>query len=92
MFVLQVTRWAFCEQAHVCRMAHIVEHKVISRWDRGHGKRANGTWPAALPTSGLDCPIAAPSHADIWRFPCWIASGRFGNYQKGALALARTFR
>lgn len=67
----------------ICRMAHIVKHKVISRWGMGHGKSANGTWPAALPTSGLDCPIAAPSHADIRRFPCWIASGAFWELPKG---------
>lgn len=55
-------------------------------------KRAKGSWPAALPTSGLDCPIAASSHADIRRFACWIVLGCFGNYQKGAPLLARTFR
>lgn len=58
---------------------------------RGYGKRADGTWPAALPTSGLDCPIAAPSHADIRRFPCWIASGRFGNSQRARTSWREPF-
>lgn len=58
----------------------------------GAGCRANGSWPATHPTSGLACPIAAPSHADIRRLPCWIGSTGVENYPKGAMFLTSTFR